>query len=100
MTKKRDKYQNITDDAFDFIKYKCGYCGIIMKENKNFCSIECNVLYYKKMNDIKIGKYVPKKKQKKQHVDISTNILSEEYLKTILEETEKNISKRMSNLRR
>ena len=98
--KKRNKYQNIIDDAFEFIKYRCGYCGKLMKSNKNFCSMKCKALYFEKMNNMKIGKYVPKKKQNKQHVEVSTNILSEEYLKTILEETERNISKRMSNLRR
>jgi len=100
MTKKRDKYRDIIDDVFEFIKYRCGYCGIIMKENKNFCSIECKILYLKKMDKIKNGKYTSKKKQSKQHVNISANILSEEYLKQMVEETERNIDVKINKLRR
>ncbi len=97
--KKRDKYQNIIEDAFDFLKETCVYCGKRIK-NKIFCSKKCKTLYLNKQHKIKIGKYVPKKKQNKQHVEVSTNILSEEYLKTILEETEKNIDVRMNKLKR
>ena len=92
------KNYNITEDAFKFVKYRCGHCGRIMRSNKNFCSIKCKALYFEKMNKIKIGKYVPKKKQNKQHVEVSTNILSEESLKQIVEETERNISKCMNKL--
>jgi len=97
---KRDKYNDITDEAFEFIKYRCGYCGKKKRGNKNFCSIECTILYLEKMNKIKTGTYISKKKQSKCHVNISSNILSEEYLKTLLEETERNIDVRMNMLMR
>jgi len=29
------KHHNITEDAFKFMKYRCGYCGKRMKSNKN-----------------------------------------------------------------
>jgi len=97
--KKRDKYQNIIEDAFDFLKETCVYCGKRIK-NKIFCSEKCKILYFNKQHKKKIGKYVPKKKQNKQHVNVSSNILSEEYLKQMVEKTEKDIDVRMNKLKR
>lgn len=98
--RKRDKYQDIIDNAFRFIKYRCGYCGKKKRGNKNFCSMKCKTLYFEKMNKIKNGTQISKKKQSKCHVKVSANILSEEYLKQIVEKAEKNIDVRMNKLKK
>lgn len=96
----REKYQNITEDAFRFIKYRCGYCEKIMRTNRNFCSIECKLLYFKKLNEIRIGTWTSKKTQSKRHVYRVSDILNEENLKQMVDEIEKNIDVRMNKSKR
>ncbi len=95
------EYNNITEGVFRFLKCRCGYCGKISKEyNNNFCSMKCKILYFKKMNEIHIGTWTSKKRQRKRHIYDLSELLNEEILKQIIEETEKNIDLRMNKSRR
>lgn len=96
----REKYHNITEDAFTFIKYRCGYCGKIMRTNRNFCSMECKVLYFEKMDKIRTKTLTNKKKQSKRRVFELSDILNKKDLKQMVEETEKNIDIRMIKSKR
>lgn len=90
------KHHNITEDAFSFIKYRCGYCGKLMKTNKNFCSVNCKILYFEKINKLKNKIKINKKTQSKRRVFGLQDILNKEDLKAIIKKTERNIDKRMN----
>jgi len=76
--------------------HRCGHCGKIMKSNINFCSMDCQVLYFEKINKIRIGTWINKKKRR---IGLS-DILSEENLKAMIKETERSIDKKMNKLKR
>lgn len=82
---------NITENAFTFIKYRCGVCGKIMRTNRNFCSLDCRALYFKKMIENRNGITINKKRQRKIHIYNLSELLNEENLKAMVEESEKNI---------
>lgn len=94
------KRQNITEDAFRFLKNRCIHCREIISYNKLFCSKECQVLYFEKMNEIKIGTWTNKKTQSKRRGFKLSNLLNEENLKAMIEKTERNIDKKMNKLKR
>lgn len=58
-------YNDITEEAFEFMKYHCKHCGIEIKANKNFCSTNCKFSYFR---EIKIGAWINKKTQDKRRV--------------------------------
>lgn len=93
------KRQNITEDAFRFIKYRCIHCREIIPHNKLFCNNDCRDLYFEKINDTKIKTWTNKKNQSKRRIDLS-NLLSEENLKAMVSETKRSIDKRMNKLKR
>lgn len=57
--------------------------------------MDCQVQYFEKMNKIKYGTWTNKKIQSKHHVKLS-DLLSEENLKSMVKDTEKNIDERMN----
>ena len=90
------KRQNIIEDAFRFLKNRCIHCREIIPHNKLFCNKECQVLYFEKMNEIKIGTWTNKKTQSKCRGFKLSNLLNEENLKAMIDETERNIDERMN----
>ncbi len=92
--------QNITEDAFRFIKYRCEHCGKIHKFNKNFCSPNCKTLYFEKININKIETWTNKKTQSKHRVYKLSDILNKDVLKQMVEEAERNIDKKINILKR
>ena len=94
------KHHDITENAFTFIKYRCGRCGKIMRTNRNFCSMDCQVLYFEKMNKIRTETFINKKTQSKRHIYRVSDILNKENLKQMVKESEKNIDIRMKNSKR
>lgn len=89
------RHQNITEDAFRFIKYRCIHCKKIIPYNKLFCNKECKEQYFEKKSKIKDGTWTNKKNQVKRQTGLS-NLLSEENLKAMVKDTEKNIDERMN----
>ena len=71
-----------------------------MKSNKNFCSTDCKIFYFEKMNDMKIETWTNKKTQSKCRVYRLQGIVSEKDLKDMVKETEINIAKKMNKLKR
>ena len=88
------KRQNITEDAFRFIKYRCIYCRKIILHNKLFCNKDCRDLYFEKMSKIKHGTWT-NKNQHKRRIGLK-DLLSEENLKAMVKDTEKNIDERIN----
>lgn len=88
-------YNDITEDAFRFLKYHCKHCKIEIRVNKIFCSAKCKLLYFR---EIRIKKWIGKT-QDKHRVELS-DILNEEKLKAMTIQTEKNIEKKMNKLRK
>ena len=91
------KYNNITEDAFGFLKCQCKRCGIEIRANKIFCSTKCKILYFR---EIRIGTYVNKKTQNKGRIFELSDILNKEDLKDMVKQTEINIAKMMNILKR
>ena len=71
-----------------------------MKSNKNFCSTDCKILYFEKMNNIRTETWTNKKTQSKHRVYGLQDILNKEDLKQMVEETERNIDEKMNKLKR
>lgn len=89
--------QNIIEDTFRFIKHRCIHCKGLMKHNILFCSKECKALYFEKMSKLKNGNWTGK--QNKRQTGLQS-ILSEEFLKDMVKETEKSIDKQMNKSKR
>ena len=96
MTKKH----NITEDAFSFIKYQCKHCGKLITLNKNFCSMNCKILYFEKINKIENKAWINKKTQNKHRVFGLQDILNKEEFQQIIKKTERNIDVKMNRLKR
>ena len=90
------KYNNITEDAFTFIKYHCKHCDILLRANKNFCSMKCKLLYFR---EIRIGAWTNRKTQSKRHIFKLSDILNDEDLKTMVKQTESSIDKKINELK-
>ena len=90
------KHQNITEDAFRFLKYRCLCCRKILPHNKLFCNKECRDLYFEKINDVKIKTWINKSKRRAG----ASNILNEENLKAMVKETERSIDKKVNKSKR
>lgn len=88
--------QNITEDAFRFIKYRCIYCKKILSGNRLFCNNECRDLYFEKIKDTKIKTWINKSKRQTK----LSNILNEENLKAMVKETESSIDKKTNKSKR
>ena len=82
------KYDNITEDAFRFLKYHCKHCEIEIRANKNFCSVKCKLLYFR---EITIGAWINKKTQDKRRIFGLSDILNEENLDAMVKQTENKI---------
>ncbi len=77
-------------------KYCCRQCGKAIKHNKLFCYKNCQVLYFEKINDIKIRTWTNKNNQSKRRDFKLSNLLNEENLKAKIEKTERNMDKKMN----
>lgn len=87
---------NITKNTFRFIKYRCIHCREIILHNKLFCNKECRDLYFEKKDKMKYGTWTNKNKRR---IDLS-DLLSEESLKAMVKDTEKNIDEQMNKSKR
>ena len=90
-------YNDITEDAFGFLKCQCKRCGIEIRANKIFCSTKCKILYFR---EIRIGSYVNKKTQDKGRIFEVSDILNDNDLKYMVEQTEINITKMTNKLKK
>jgi len=61
--------------------------------------MDCKVLYFEKMNGIKIGAWINKKIQNKRRIFGLSDILNEEKLKAMVKQTESRIDKKMNKLK-
>ena len=87
------KHQNITEDAFRFLKYRCLCCRKILPRNKLFCNKECRDLYFERIKNVKIKTWINKSKRRTGVSDI----LNEENLKVMVKNIENKIDERMDN---
>lgn len=84
-------YNSITENAFRFIKNRCKHCDIVIRAGKNFCGTKCKLSYFR---EIKIKNWTNKKIQSKHHVFELSDILSEENLKAMVNQTISRIDKK------
>lgn len=89
-------YNDITHDVFNFLKYHCKYCDIVIRAGKNFCSAKCKLSYFR---EIRIGAWINKKTQNKRRIFELSDILNEKDLKDIIKQTESRIDKKMNKLK-
>ena len=89
-------YNDITEDAFRFLKYYCKRCGIEIRADKIFCSAKCKILYFR---EIRVGAWINKKTQDKRRIFELSDILNKEDLKAMVEQTEINIAKITNELK-
>lgn len=61
--------------------------------------MDCRDLYFGKINDTKIKTWTNKKNQSRRRIGLS-DLLSEENLKAIVKDTEKNIDEQMNKSKR
>ena len=97
MTKNKcqNKYLNIVDGAFEFLKRKCLFCEKQIKHNI-FCDKICKYLFFEEKKEVAIRKYVSKKKYlRNQQIYNIKDILTEEYIAEMKKKVEKNIAKLM-----
>ena len=85
-------YKDIIEDSFEFLKFYCKHCGIVIRANNNFCSVKCKLAYFR---EIRIGSYVNKKTQNKGRIFELSDILKDNDLKAMVKQTEKNIDKKI-----
>lgn len=88
------KKEEITDGAFNFIKYYCESCGKQVMTNATFCSLGCKLAYFRKLRQRKKYGHIHKKEKRKKKIYGLSDILNEEQIAEMKKEVEDNLEKR------
>jgi len=96
-----NKYVDITENTFTFLRSNCLYCGEYIRYRSLFCdnNKKCQRAYFNKQRAIRVKIWIPKKQNKRLVFELH-NIMSNRDLKMMIEETKKNIDIRMNKLKR
>ena len=99
MIKSENKYVNIVENTFTFLRSNCLYCGEWIRYRSLFCDKECQRAYFNKQRAIRIKIWLPKKHNKRLVFELH-DIISNRDLKLMVEETKRNIDKKINKLKR
>ena len=79
----KNKYLNIVNGAFEFLKGKCLFCEKQIIRGI-FCDKVCQYLFFEERKEIAIRKYVSKKKRKRKEQIYNMSEMIEKVEKNIL----------------